>query len=53
MSFHYPLFVKRVDIMFVVNGIFTLVNVVIVNPTPIDLVLWTASFSRVAMAMVV
>ncbi len=55
VSFHCPLFslfVKRVDIMFFANGIFTLANVVIVNPTQINLVWQTASSSRVAMAMV-
>ncbi len=56
VSFHHPLFslfVKRVDIMCFANGIFTLANVVIVNPTQIDLVSRIASSSRVAMAMVI
>jgi hypothetical protein len=56
VSFHHPLFshfVKRFDIMFFANDIFTLANVVIVNPTQIDLVSWIVSSSRVAMATMV
>jgi hypothetical protein len=56
VSFHRPLFslfVKRVDIMFFANDIFTLANVVIVNPTQIDLVSWIVSSSKVAMATMV
>lgn len=39
--------------MFFANDIFTLANVVIVNPTQIDLVSWIVSSSRVAMATMV
>jgi hypothetical protein len=42
---------ERVDIMLLVDGIRTLANVVIVDPTQVNLVSQTASFHRVVATM--